>query len=268
MSKHPTDRRHGKGGGFTLLEVLTATLMFAVIMGALCSVFSAALRLRETAYGAFEKDLPKDYVIESVKRDLANIMLPTGVLASEMIGEKQEQGKSRGDHLEIHTASGILSDSNPWADVQRIEYGLEQAEATDNNQKEPVGQNLVRAITRNLLASIEDEPEKETLLQGVQSLKFTYYDGQDWLDAWDSTTQQEDMTDSSTLPQAVKMRVDFVAPASGEREQLPIEVVVPIVIKVVTPATEQSDTASGTSGSKSGTSGGTSGGKSTTSGGK
>jgi hypothetical protein len=235
-------------------------MMFAVIMGVLYTVFSAALKLRETAYEAFEKDLPKDYVVEIIRRDLANIMLPTGILAGPMVGEMKEEGNFRRDYLKIHTASGIIGDRKPWGDVQRIEYYLEQAEDS-KNQKASVGQNLVRATTRNLLAPIEEDPETENLLQDVQSLQITYYYGQDWLDSWDSATRQSDPTDSTTLPLAIKVRIDFLPPETGKRETLPIELVVPIVTTMITPKQEQTSTSGGTSGGTSGrTSGGTSGG--------
>jgi len=248
MSRRLTYKHRGNGYGFTLLEVLTATMMFSVIVGVLYSIFSAALKLRETAYEAFEKNLPKDYVVGIIKRDLANITLPAGILAGAMTGEQREKGNVRSDYLKIHTASGTIGDRDPWGDIQRIEYSLEQAENSEN-QSQTGGQTFVRTITRNLLAPIEENPEKEYLLEGVQSLKITYYYGQAWLDSWDSTTRQSDSSDSTTLPLAVKVRIDFLPPETGERETLPIELVVPIVTKVVTQATttEQQQSSAGPS---------------------
>jgi len=265
-------RGRKRSPGFTLLEVLTATVMFAVIMSALYSVFHGALRLRETAYDAFEKKLPNDHVVEVLKDDLANILVPTGLFASEMLGEKDEKKNCRQDHLGIHTASGVLRDSEPWADIQRIEYYLEAPE-DPAEAGESSGQDLIRSVTRNLLASVEETPEKESLLHGVQSFSVTYYDGQDWLDSWDSTARASDEADSTPLPVAIAVQIEFVPPQTGERETLPIEVVVPVVAKTVTPGASQSATGSsqssqsgGTSGGKSGgttggTSGGTTGGK-------
>ncbi|KPL09037.1 hypothetical protein AMJ85_07340, partial [candidate division BRC1 bacterium SM23_51] len=193
MSKNKPSRRHRGRDGFTLLEVLVAAAMFAVIVGALYSVFYGALRLRENSYLAFEKNLPKDYVVEIIKRDLANVATPAGILAGAMIGEKEEQGELRFDRLEIHTASGMVNDTEPWGDIQKIEYSLEQpAERREDREERatPESYDLVRAVTRNLLASTTEEPETQRLLQGVQSLAFRYYDGQDWQDSWDSTTRE------------------------------------------------------------------------------
>jgi len=248
MSQYPPSRRYRRKNGFTLLEVLTATVMFAIIMGAVYSVFSAALRLRETAYQAFEKSLPRDYIAGIIRDDLANIMLPTGVLAGPMTGQRDEKGSLRMDSLEIHTDSGSIGNQYPWGDIQRIKYSLEEVDGSGNRRasasSEPGGKDLVRTVTRNLLATVEDNPETEYLLSGVQSLTIGYYYNEGWLDSWDSATRQEDSTDSTPLPLAIKFRVDFVPPQSGEREMLPLELVVPIVKAAVTPKTQQQQTSS------------------------
>jgi len=261
MTGRVTSVRRKARSGFTLLEVLTATVMFAVIMSALYSVFHGALHLRETAYDAFEKNVPKDYVVEIIKRDLANITVPNGILASVMIGERGEKGSLSLDRLRIHTVTGAVTDRDPWADIQRVEYSLEagQGAAETGNQS---GQSLVRSVTRNLLAPTEENPETQSLLEGVQSLKLTYYDGQDWLDSWDSTVRN-DSTDTTTLenvlPLAIEVRIDFVPPEPGQRETLPIELVVPVAAKAVVSGQQQQGTTLSPTSKSSGKTGGTAG---------
>ncbi|HEQ60409.1 MAG TPA: prepilin-type N-terminal cleavage/methylation domain-containing protein, partial [Firmicutes bacterium] len=110
MTRHgPEERGHARGG-FTLLELLAATAMFAVIIVALYSVFYGALRLRERAAETFETQLPKGFSLSVLKRDLADAVAPTGVLAGPFIGEKIEEGRRRLDRLEIHTASGRVDE--------------------------------------------------------------------------------------------------------------------------------------------------------------
>jgi type II secretion system protein J len=202
-------------GGFTLLELLIASAMFAVIVGALYSAFYGALRLREKAYETLEKGLPKRYAVSLIQRDLAYIAAPVGLLAGPMIGEKTEEGDLRLDLLEIHTASGMVHDDEPWGDIQRIKYSVEE-DPLDDNQ----GKHLVRAVTRNLLPSIEEEPEEERLLRHVQSLEFSYYDGEEWQDSWDSTARENE------LPEAIRLRIEYAPPEGDERIEPPIELVV------------------------------------------
>lgn len=227
--------------GFTLLECLAATAMFAVLMGAMYSVFHGALRLRENAYETFEADLPRDYVVAMIKNDLASTVAPVGLLAGAMIGEKQEMGGFHLDRLEIHTASGTVNDADPWGDIQNVQYYLEQPQ-DPTQQTNANSYDLVRAVTRNLLASTEEEPQQERLLRGVRGLEFLYYDGEDWQDSWDSTTQENE------TPSAVSVRIDFLPAQLGERATAPIHIVVPLVTKAVQTEQEQDGETTGADG--------------------
>ena len=72
------------------------------------------------------------------------------------------------------------------------------------------GQDLVRAITRNLLPVTRRRmpEEKHTLLSGVQSLTFLYYDGTQWDATWDTTQQ-------TNLPLAIKVQIQMAARNPG-----------------------------------------------------
>jgi len=175
--------------------------------------------MRENAYRAIERDLPSDYVVQIMQRDLMNCVGGGGLLGGPLVGEMEEEGDTRLDTLELCASSGRVNDTNVWGDVQKIEYYLEEPEDADGAE----GYDLVRAITRNLLASVEEDPEEERLLRGVTYLEFTYYDGEEWQDSWD-TTQTENEN-----PQAIGVRIEFVPAASGERDASPIDFVVEIV---------------------------------------
>lgn len=216
---------------FTLLEVLCATTMFAVIIGALYSVFYSGIRMRENAFAAFEEALPRTFVASIIRRDLTMIPNPSGLLAGPLIGESEEERAGRLDTLEIHTASGILDEEEPWGDIQRVEYYLD-----DPEDEEDEGYDLVRAITRNLLATVIEDPEEERLLTNVESLEITYYDGEDWQDVWDTTTTEDE------LPGAVNFRVDFVQPDESDRHarpRRPFEVMAQLIVKA--PPEEESE---------------------------
>ena len=49
--------------GFTLLEILVATAIFSILVGALYSLFYSALRARESTYESIEKGLPTAYAL-------------------------------------------------------------------------------------------------------------------------------------------------------------------------------------------------------------
>lgn len=205
-------------GGFTLLELLTATAMFAVIVVALYTVFYGALRMRERAHDTFEERLPQDALIALLWRDLSCAPVPAGILAGAFLGEKIEEGGQRMDRLEIYTASAVVDENDPWGDLRKVALFTETPEDAD----EVEGRDLLRETTRNLLASTEEEPEEQRLLHGLESLEFQYYDGEEWQDSWDSTTRE------NALPLAVRIQIRFQPGEEGSRSQLPIDWIVPM----------------------------------------
>jgi len=223
-------------GGFTLLELLTATAMFAVIVVALYTVFYGALRMRERAHDTFEERLPQDALIALLHRDLSCAPVPTGILAGAFLGEKIEEGGQRLDRLELYTASAVVDENDPWGDLQKVSLFTETPEDPDEFE----GRDLLRETTRNLLASTEEEPEEQRLIHGLESLEFQYYDGEEWQDSWDSTTQ------GNALPLAVRIQIQFRSDEEGSRSQLPIDVIVPMAAgtSTVESAQEQSSDSS------------------------
>jgi hypothetical protein len=83
------------------------------------------------------------------------------------------------------------------------------------------GKDLIRSVTRNLLATINPSPQDQRLLGGVESIQFLCYDGLQWRDYWDTTIMD------TNLPVAVRVRIQLAQGNGGSAAQ-PIELVVPI----------------------------------------
>jgi len=62
--------------GFTLLEVLLAVMVFAIVLAAASTVFYGALRLRNGAAESLEQALPGQHAFTVIRRDLANLVVP------------------------------------------------------------------------------------------------------------------------------------------------------------------------------------------------
>jgi hypothetical protein len=103
----------------------------------------------------------------------------------------------------------------PWGDIERISYVL-----VDSTNRAP-GMDLYRAVTRNLLSQTQEPPFQQRLMGGVQSLVFYFYDGNQWLDSWDSAAQ-------TNLPLAIKVQIQLAAEGNASVSTLsaPIELVV------------------------------------------
>ena len=228
--------------GFTLLEVLFAALAFTVVVGALYSVLHGALRLRESASAPFIEGIPRHYARAVLERDLSNILIGSGIMAGPVLSEKLEETGVRRDRLEIYTASGSLNSIDPWGEMQKVEYTLLETERLEETQ----GYDLTRVVTRNLLAEVEEEPELERLLPGVQSLTFAFFDGEEWQESWDSTaTEGGDETVEEPVLLAVRVSVGFAPSLESARVSPPLELVVPIVAQAPASESEEEEAEAG-----------------------
>lgn len=197
---------------FTLLELLIAVSIFAIVLAAIYTVFYSALRLRNKTAAALDEALSLQHALLAMKRDLSNLVPPAGILS----GTLQTTVKTSMDGQvspDFYTATGTLDDLVPWGDVQKISYLLR---ASNNGGS---GKELIRATTRNLLAIIQDPPEEQSLLNGVENLTFSFYDGTQWQTSWDSTTQ-------TNFPTAIKVEIQLAR--TNAQVETPIALVVPI----------------------------------------
>jgi type II secretion system protein J len=210
-----------RGSAFTLIEVLLAIGIFALVLAAINTVFFAGLRLRQKTTDMLEDVLPTDRAVSIIKHDLAGIV-PPGVLAGVMSSDTAVPGISQQVALEIYTTTGTMTDDAPWGDIQKIDYSLQ----LPTNRTDYIGQDLVRSVTRNLLATATEVPVQESLLSDVQSLKFSYYDGTNWNDTWSSTL--------SNIPTAIRVSIDFATAKVDPKLKIPIQLVVPVVTQAFT----------------------------------
>lgn len=244
---------------FTLVEVLIATLIFAIVMLAMNAAFYGALHLESKTAKMIEDTIPLNNAVSIIKADLRGILAPGGTFAGPITSLAQGLGNSQ---LQMFTTSGVIDiqpptgavqpqtlasmQPQPWGDIQQVSYYLR----APWDQRRVAGKDLVRAVTRNLLASGQPDLWEQPLMTGVRSLDIFYYDGMNWLTTWDTNAQQV------LTPQAIKFDVQFAVQDVNESTKLPIEIVVPLLMQPSTNTT----TSSGTSGTSSG---GSSGGAST-----
>jgi type II secretion system protein J len=209
---------------FTLIEVLLAIGIFAVVLAAINTVFFAGLRLRNKTTQALEDSVPNERAVGMIKRDLLGIV-PPGVLAGVMSSDTSVPGITQAVALEIYTTTGIMNEDEPWGDIQKVDYSLQ----VPTNRNGSVGRDLVRSVTRNLLATATETPVQESLLTDVQNLKFSYFDGTNWNDTWSVTL--------SNIPLAIRVNIDFATAKVDPQVRPPIKMLVPILTQALTNST-------------------------------
>jgi general secretion pathway protein J len=219
--------------GFTLLELLLAILVFAVVLVAIHLVFFTAIRLRNRTAEAVERSLPLQQTLAIIKRDITNIVPPGGPLSGAL--QSTPTSSSSGDMSgamnlssqsgpQFYTATGIVDDSTPWAEVRRVSYIL--AAPTNDTQ----GLDLYRSVARNLLPVTGDETDNQFLMSGVDYIAFQYYDGNAWRDTWDSTLVDSATGLTNNLPRAIKLELQLHNENPTAGTPAPVQLVVPVIV--------------------------------------
>jgi type II secretory pathway component PulJ len=205
---------------FTLIEILLALSVSAIVLAAIGGVFYSAIRLRERTTAALDESAPLYHALTLLRRDLQGVLPPGGVLAGDFKAGTVDNGMAQGPGLQFCSSTGVIKDEEPWGDIQQVTYELRNpVERTS-----AAGKDLFRSVTRNLLATTSFESQDQWLMGNVQTLEFSCYDGAQWSDSWDTSLG------NTNLPSAVLVRILLAAdnsPNPGSRQ--PIEIIVPLV---------------------------------------
>lgn len=225
---------------FTLIEMILALGVAAIVLVCITGVLFTVMRLRNTTQAAVDAGSPLDQALTVMRRDLECVVTPTNGTSKVLsggfrAGNINSLGVPGAVGIEMYTATGALSDTVPWGDIQRVSYGLR----SPANNSGP-GQDLYRSVVRNLLSVSTPQVDDQFLMSGVTSLKFSAYDGASWNTTWDTTSVDSVNTN---LPVAVKVEIQLAANSPNED---PITMVVPIDSVARTNMVLQTTTETGT----------------------
>lgn len=233
--------RDARAHGFTLLELLLAIAVFAVVLAAINGVFYGALRLRNRTNEAIERGLPVQQALAILRRDLAGLVLPGTGLAGALNSSAVIVGINQQEvGTEFFTTSGVPEGDTPWADLQKVAYVLRDP----TNRTSFNGRDLVRVVRRNLLPSSFVEPAfEQRLLSDVERLEWSFYDGTSWRTYWDSTNE------TTLVPRAIRVEIAVAEPLEDQpagrvlnpRTRTPIQLVMPVVVRPSTNTTSQAE---------------------------
>ena len=238
---------------FTLIELLLAITLSAIIISATVAVLFAALRLRNQAERRIDASDALQQALSVLRRDLANMALPAEDSTNSMAGALVYGGITgindpAGTGMQLFTTDGIVSDSARWGNLQKVGYVLR----VPTNAAANLGRDLHRVVTRNLLPVLGETYDDQLLLQNVDSFQLSFYDGSTWRIAWGGTNE------TVSMPRAVRVNlvVNDIDPADlangylGNRIRLPFQLVVPIMVAPNTNATSASSSTSSSGGGR------------------
>ena len=196
---------------FTLMEMILAMAMVAMLAGSLFMSLTIAFKARESAQAAVAPMRSAAITMDLIRQDFESVPPPGPAedpvaLAGPFIALPQSGGGRDGALLSSVQFHTISRDHLPAAVINPLAEGIRLVELGVRSE---AGTNvLVRRVSRNLLAPSLPEPQEEILCRGVRSFTLRFYDGVSWHEEWDSTQLGD------VLPMAVEVTLEIDKPAS------------------------------------------------------
>lgn len=194
---------------FTLLELLVAMALMVVVAACLYTVLYTSFRARRSALSAVEPTALAINAIELIKQDAYGVLPPTGTLAGAFLGtDSRGINGADADSLEFYTTHIYANHDNLAGGLGKVELALD--EDTDDDRE---SYRLIRRVTTNLLSPRAVEADEQVLCRNVMSLNLRYFDGEGWMDEWDSTA------DANSLPVAIQIDIQLLHNAASKTKE-------------------------------------------------
>ena len=202
--------RRSAAGGFTLLELILAMAIFAIIATTLYISLRGAFNAKRAAEAAVAPSRTAELTLSLLEQDFASAMPITGATADSstapnvgpistvFLGTDPQDGRG-GDDVQFFTVADAPFHSVGNSEAKEVEITVMPA---------PTGGDhwLVRKVLRNALAVNPENPDVEVLCRGVRGFNLRYYDGSNWQPSWDATALDY------TIPVAVEVTLTIDAP--------------------------------------------------------
>ena len=192
--------------GFTLLELLVAMSIMAVITTAMYSTLYIAFRAKDSLENAVAPYADINAVFDIIRSDLICAVDPSMNLAGPFVG--LESATNDNSSISFFTSNYMSGNDEIACDIYQTEYSLEKYDQWE-------GYALVKNSATNLLSQSEVQAKTEILCRGIKSFEIEYYDGVSWTTSWDS----ENMT-YTLIPPLVKIRIEkLINPGKDQKEK-------------------------------------------------
>lgn len=192
--------RRSPRSGFTLIEIILAVALCALVMlliyGVLSSTIQAAERIDEMTHGSEIGPA----VLAQIREDAGAAFLP---------GEDEDffvgQERSGRDRLDFISSSAVFASDGPGSEpkihpVSEIGYQVKEGPSAEDG--------LV--LYRRVDPFVDAEPLRggrlTALAEQVISFKVTYWSGAEWLTSWVSSKQED------TLPSSIRVELKLRIP--------------------------------------------------------
>jgi prepilin-type N-terminal cleavage/methylation domain-containing protein len=207
--------------GFTLIEMMLAIGVLAMILAMLASSFSVVAHSKVHAEGRLMVDREGRSLLWQLTKEFRNaVQTPYTASNVALFGNGHMSGGAAVDTLTLSTFSGghrrALTGMTPETIVT---YNL------NANSQQQGWFTLTRSQVSGLLTSGGTQ-QTTVLADNILSLHFRYFDGQRWGESWDSPS----LPRGRQLPVAVAIQIQMAAPG-GRPMDFATQVTLPMAIQ-------------------------------------
>ena len=186
--------RHTRTPGFTLLEILIATIISAFVALTALASLQAVTKSRDKIDTSINVAAELNFAARMIANDLRNVARTSG--SANLIGIAPPIEDVPAAHLIVQTVNRAKARPGlPENDIYEVEYFIRTNEEEEEEEEEQ--SQLMRRIWPN--PNRDDEPAgiMSCIAENITEFRFAYYDGQEWLTEW-----PESMTE---LPHLVEL---------------------------------------------------------------
>ena len=216
-----SDRRtHRTPRGFTLIEMMLAIGVLALILAMLASSFSAVSHSKVHAEGRLMVDREGRALLWQMTKEITNtVQTPYAPSNVALFGGGHMGGGRAIDTITMSTFSGghrrAITGMTPETIVT---YNL-----TPNPEQQ--GWYMLQRSQQSGLMTSSASSQTTVLANNVLSMHIRYFDGQKWEESWDTSS----LPRGRQLPVAVAIQIEMAAPG-GHVMDFATEVIVPMAI--------------------------------------
>jgi general secretion pathway protein J len=174
-------------GGFTLLELLVALVLLAILSGALYGTYFSVMRGSEAARERTEPLRDVRATLDLLRRELAAAYFDRANERLHFVVEDRDVFGKPASILDFTAFTVPRTGSVPSSDVMAVRYKPVEREAQ---------QLILSRQTKDLY--LDTKPLPYPLTEQIEGFLVECYDGNQWVKSWDSTL-------NAGLPQAVRV---------------------------------------------------------------